>query len=124
MPALEAQMPSSTSACARTSTRRAVYGAPDAPVMPRKTRMRRLSRALGGAQELAELLQLLVAERREPRHHVVAELRRIRDVVREERRALAALSDRGEVGRPEVRAAGAEIRVAGGAAGAREDRGA
>src|ERR671936_775791 len=59
MPALDAQMPSSTSACASTSTRRAAYGAPEAPVMPRKTRMGRLFRALGGVQELAELPQLV-----------------------------------------------------------------
>src|SRR6478672_1504960 len=123
MPAVDAQIPNSTSACASTSTSRAEYGAPEAPVMPRKTRTsRRLLGALGFAQEDAELMQLHVSERRELRHHVVAGLRRVGDVRREKLRSLAALADRREVGRAEVRATGAEIRVAGGAAGAGEDR--
>src|SRR5207237_832997 len=120
MPAPEAQMPSSTSARTRTSTRRAAYGAPEAPVMPRKTRTARLLRALGGTEELAELAQLRLAERRELRHHVVAELRRVRDVGREELRALSGLADRAQVGRTEVRAPGAEVRVTRRAAGARK----
>src|SRR5947207_15717118 len=101
-------MPSSTSACASTSTSRAAYGAPEAPVMPRKTRMALLFRALGLAQEDAELMQLRLPERGELRHHVVPRLRRVGHVSREEVGALAALADCREVGRPEVRAAGAE----------------
>src|SRR6266540_673452 len=77
MPAPEAQIPSSTSAPARTSTRRAAYGAPEAPVMPRKTRTARLFRAFGGVEELAQLSQLVLPERGEFRHHVVAVLRRV-----------------------------------------------
>src|SRR5262245_37299485 len=108
MPAPEAQMPSSTSACASTSTSRAAYGAPEAPVMPRKTRIALLVRALGLAQEDSELVQLRLPERCELRHHVVAGLGRVRDVGREEIRPLPALADRREVRRTEVRAAGAE----------------
>src|SRR5213075_2402844 len=120
MPAPDAQMPNSTSACASTSTSRAAYGAPEAPVMPRKTRMARLLRAFGFAQEDAELMQLRLSERGELRHHVVAGLGRVGDVGREEVGPLPALADRRQVRRAEVRAAGAEIRVARGATRARE----
>src|SRR5438552_221975 len=79
MPALDAQMPSSTSAPANASTSRAAYGAPEAPVMPTKTRTAGLFWALGREEELGELGELLIREA-ELRHHVVAELRRIADV--------------------------------------------
>src|SRR4249919_2758348 len=123
MPALDAQMPSSTSAAVSARTRRAAYGAPEAPVMPRKTRTAGLFRAFGFAQEHAELLQLLLSERGELRHHVVAELRRVCNVFGEEVRPLTALCDRRQVGCAEVGAAGAEVGVAGSAAGARKDLG-
>src|SRR6476646_11151265 len=121
MPALDAQMPSSTSACASTSTSRAAYGAPEAPVMPRKMRKAPLLRALRRIQKLPELVELLIAESRELRHHVVAGLGWVLDVVGESRHAEAALADGREVRRPEVRATGPEVRVARSAAGARED---
>src|SRR6266540_5135968 len=107
MPAPDAQIPSSTPAPASTSTRRAAYGAPEAPVMPRKTRTVGLFRALGRVEEFAQLSQLVLSERAELRHHVVAELRRVGDVVGEALNALSVLSDRREVGRSEIRAAGA-----------------
>src|SRR3954451_8356312 len=77
----------------------------------------RLPAALGGVQERAELQQLRGRERTAGllavlRHHVVAELRRIGDVFREERDALAARTDRGEVGCAEVAVAVAEVGVA------------
>src|SRR5436309_5948803 len=88
--------------------------------MPRKTRTGGLFRALGGGEERRQLRELLVVEA-ELRHHVVAELRGVADVAREEvlRPALRAFGT--EVGRTLVRAAGAEVRVAGRAARARED---
>src|SRR2546423_14540513 len=122
MPAPDAQTRSATSAYGRTSTSRAAYGAPEAPVMPRKTRTGRLFRALRLAQEDTQLVQLRLPERRELRHHVVARLGRVGDVVREEVGPLPALADRREVGGAEVRAARAEIGVTGGAPGGRENR--
>src|SRR4051794_771928 len=123
MPALDAQIPSSTSAAVSARTRRAAYGAPEAPVMPRKTRTAGLFRAFGGAQEHAELMQLLLSERAELRHHVVAELRRVRNVLGEEVRSLTVLSDRRQVRCAEIGAAGAEVGVARSAPGARKDLG-
>src|SRR3954467_3801567 len=89
--------------------------------MPRKTRTARLFRAFGRVQERAELVELLVAERPELRHHVVAELRRVLDVGREALDAAPALADRREIRCAEVRAAGTEIGVAGSAARTGED---
>src|SRR3954471_5620828 len=89
--------------------------------MPRKTRTARLFRALGRVQERAELVELLVAERSELRHHVVAELRRVLDVGGESVDAAPTLADRGQVRCAEIRAARAEIRMAGSAARAGED---
>src|SRR5436190_22627737 len=83
MPAPDTQMPSSTSACANTSTSRAAYGAPEAPVMPRKTRKAPLLRPLRRVQKLPELMELRVAEGRELRHDGVAKLGRVFDVVGE-----------------------------------------
>src|SRR5712691_6839868 len=79
-----------------------------------------LFRALGREQKRRELGELLVREA-ELRHHVVAELRRVSDVghqvlLRATLRALGA-----QVGGTLVRAAGAEVRVAGGTAGARKE---
>src|SRR3954471_24834924 len=89
--------------------------------MPRKTRTARLFRAFGRVQERAELVELLVAERSELRHHVVAELRRVLDVGGETLDAAPALADRGQVGCTKMRAARAEIRMAASAARAGED---
>src|SRR3954447_19358981 len=89
--------------------------------MPRKTRTARLFRAFGRVQERAKLMELLVAERTELRHHVVAELRWVLDVVRESLDAAPALADRGEIRCAEVGTPGTEIGVAGSAPRARED---
>src|SRR3954465_6765503 len=66
-------------------------------------------------------MELLVAERPELRHHVVAELRRVLDVGREALDAAPALADRREIRCAEVGAASAEIGVAGSAARTGED---
>src|SRR5688572_9060502 len=79
-----------------------------------------LSGALGGEQELRQLVELLVGEA-ELRHHGVAELRRIPDVVREVLPRAALRAGVTEVGRAEIRAAGAEVGVAGRAARLRKD---
>src|SRR5438309_1287897 len=101
---------------------RAAYGAPDAPVMPRKTRTRRLLGALRHGQEDADVVDVLRAtEVPELRHDVVAELARVGDVAREELRPLSDLADRRQVRRAEVRGAGAEVGVARGAARLREE---
>src|SRR5690242_3537706 len=70
MPAREAQTPISQSAAASDSSSRAAYGAPEAPVMPRKTRIARFGSflALGCLEEGRELPQRLRAERLERRH--------------------------------------------------------
>src|SRR5207244_1813509 len=122
------------SAAASTSSNRAAYGAPDAPVMPRNTlngvpcrRRRRgaapprpLLRALRRDEELAELSKLVVAERGELRHHVVALLARIGDVRGVERRGPALRPLGAQVWRAEVRRADAEVGVTRGTAGGRE----
>src|SRR4029453_2895163 len=90
--------------------------------MPRKTRMARLLRTLGREQELRQLVELLVAEV-ELRHHGVAELRRISDVARQLLLRLATGPFVAQIRRALIRAAGAEVRVARGAARAREDLG-
>src|ERR687887_195242 len=104
-------MPSSTSARASVSTSRAAYGAPEAPVIPRKTRMRRLLRAFGGEEERGELVELLVREA-ELRHDRVTELRRVLDVVVQLLLRLAPRRFVAQVRRTLVRGAGAEIRMA------------
>src|SRR3954464_5552882 len=91
--------------------------------MPRKTRTAGLFRAFGFAQEHAELIQLLLSERAELRHHVVAELRRVCNVLGEEVRSLTVLSDRRQIWCAKIGTAGAEVGVARGATGAREDLG-
>src|SRR5204862_1006427 len=80
----------------------------------------RLLRALGGVEEDGDPVQRLRSERAELRHHVVPELRRIRDVGLEGRHALPLRTLGAEVGRAEIAAARTEIRVAGGAARRRE----
>src|SRR3954471_1195815 len=114
IPAFEAATPTSAPAPCSASRSRAAYGAPDAPVIPRNTltqattadprkRGRRLLLALGLGQEVADLGELRVGQAlTEHRHDRVAELARISDVLGEERRDLAALSDRSEIGRAVV----------------------
>src|SRR6185437_13260422 len=83
MAAPEMLTPTSHSAAARAVRRRRAYGAPDAPVMPRKTRTGRYSLrplgwermrpsvfdvALGGFEEDRELAQVVLSEPRERRH--------------------------------------------------------
>src|SRR6266496_404915 len=99
MPALDAQIPSSTSAPASASTSRAAYGAPEAPVIPRKIRTAGLFWALGGEEERRQLRELLVVET-ELRHHVVAELRRVADVLHEELFVAPLRTFGAEIGRP------------------------
>src|SRR4051812_50048446 len=113
-------MPSSTSACASTSTRRAAYGAPEAPVMPRKTRKACLLGALRRVQKLPELMELLVAEGRELRHHVVACFGRVRDVGGKALHAAAALAGRRQIWRTHGRAARTATSLTSGAAPAGE----
>src|SRR2546423_1802355 len=120
MPALDAQIPSSTSAPASASTSRAAYGAPEAPVMPRKTRTAGLFWTLGREEKRRQLGQLLIGEP-ELRHDVVAELRGVADVRHELLLRLPSRGFRAQIGRTLVRAAGAEIGMAGGATGAGED---
>src|SRR5205085_2557163 len=125
IPAREAQTPTSHPAPANASRSRAAYGAPDAPVMPRKTRTPALLGPLRDREEDADVVDVLLApEVAEDRHDVVPELARVGDVAREERRPLADLPDRGQVGRAEVRGARAEVRVAGRAARLGEELGA
>src|SRR5262249_54616478 len=127
-------MPSSTSAPLSASTSRAAYGAPEAPVMPRKTRTALLW-TLGGVEEGRDCRQLRDAEilavrvlgrdareGSELRHDVVPELRRIRDVRLEPLHALPLRPLRAQVRRAEERPTGAEVRVARRTAGLREHR--
>src|SRR5215208_250120 len=126
MPALDAQTPTSHPAAPSASRRRAAYGAPEAPVIPRKTCTSRLpgsALALGGLEEVGQLLQVLFAEPREHRHHVVAELARVRDVALEVRRVLPLLgADVRQVWCARVGGSLAGIRVAAGASGLEEER--
>src|SRR2546421_85655 len=73
--ATDAATPTSQSAAASDCTSRFAYGAPDAPVMPRKTRTAERQRtptallaALRSLEERGELLQVGVPERGERRH--------------------------------------------------------
>src|SRR6266581_4378992 len=61
------QRPTSQSDAASAWTRRAAYGAPEAPVMPRKTR-KALFWPFGGLEENRELAQVCLTEVREGRH--------------------------------------------------------
>src|SRR3954465_2723572 len=120
-PAREAQRPISQPAAASDSSNRAAYGAPEAPVIPRKTRTTALLRTLGRLEEDRELVQVLVAERREGRHRRPGiDAARALEVVDLELDALVLRSLLGEVWRAEVRGAGAEVAVARHAARLRE----
>src|SRR5579885_426941 len=145
------QTPISQSAAASAWSSRRAYGAPDAPVMPRKTRtaawnttprdadadrgncfaaspakqLRSLFAALGGLEEGGELLQVILAQAGEARHRAAAvhagRALEVRDL---EGDALVLRALRGEVRRAEVVAAGPVVGVAVEAAGDREEPGA
>src|SRR5438552_6173349 len=70
MPALDAHTPTSQSAATSARNKRTAYGAPEAPVIPRKMRTQRLPSfvALRGLEERGELAELLVAEAGETGH--------------------------------------------------------
>src|SRR6478672_5535192 len=123
IPAREAQRPISQPAPASASSSRAAYGAPEAPVMPRKTRMApTLLGTLGGLEEDGELVQVVVAEIGERRHRRArVDATRALEVVDLELDALVLRALGGEIGRAEVRAARAEIGVAVRAARHREE---
>src|SRR4051812_29681240 len=118
MPALDTEMPTSHSAAASASSSRAAYGAPEAPVIPRKTCIPRdcapsLLLTLGSFEEDGELAQAFLPERRELRHRRAGiHARRAFQMVHLERDSLVLRPFGGEVGRPEVRRASAEVRVA------------
>src|SRR4051794_15759905 len=105
-------MPTSQSASVKASRMRAAYGAPEAPVMPRKTRTRApwLFRALRRVQEDRDRMDLGGTDLQpELRHPVVAELARVGDV-RGQPVAPAALRPFvAQVGSAEVGRAGAEV---------------
>ena len=99
--------------------------------MPRKTRTSPASLllALRRGEERPDLPRALVGEAAArveavDRHHVVAELARVADVARELVRVAPGRADLGQLGRTEVRSAGAEVRVAVEAAGLGEELGA
>src|SRR5262245_61721791 len=123
MPADDAHTPISHPAAPSASSSRAAYGAPDAPVIPRKTCTSRLpAGALRRREELGELLEVLVAEALEHGHHLVPELARVRDVALEVGGILALLrADLGQVGRAEVRGTLAGVGVTARAAGLEEE---
>src|SRR5439155_171086 len=129
-PALEAQTPTSQSAASSASSSRAAYGAPDAPVIPRKTCIPRdcddfLLLALRGLEEGRQLPEPPVPERGEFRHRRARhDARRALQVVDLERDAEVSGADRRQVRRAEVRRAGAEVGVARRAAGLGEEPGA
>src|SRR6266699_2170109 len=100
------QMPTSQSDAASAWTRRAAYGAPEAPVMPRKMR-KALFWPFGGLEENRELAQVCLAE--------------VRDL---EGDTLVLRPLRTQVRRAELGAAGAVVGVAVEAAGGSEQLGA
>src|SRR5581483_5186221 len=72
-PAADAESPTSQPSATRASRSLAAYGAPDAPVIPRKTCTvavppSGLPLALGGLEEDRELVEVGLAERLELRH--------------------------------------------------------
>src|SRR5438094_9399509 len=110
--------PASPSAC----TRRAAYGAPDAPVMPRKILTALLLLALGRLEEDREQLQVRVTEVGKRRHRRArVHAARALEVVDLELLALALRPLGREVARPEGRRAAADVRVAGLAARGRQE---
>src|SRR6266536_2284572 len=109
------QSPSSQSAAASAWTSRAAYGAPEAPVMPRKIRTKRtLLRAFGGLEEGGELAQVGFAKRREHRHRrALVDAARALEVRDLEGDPLVLRALGAQVGGAELRAADAEVRVTG-----------
>src|SRR4051794_3074946 len=115
------------------SRRRAAYGAPEAPVIPRKTFISPAPGALAPAaalgalrvfEEGGELVVLIVCEVREGRHgRTGVHAARALEVAYLELLPPALCALGGEVGRTEVRATCAEIGVAAHAACEREDLG-
>src|SRR2546430_13729766 len=118
------QRPTSQSDAASAWTRRAAYGAPEAPVMPRKTR-KALFWPFGGLEENRELAQVCLTEVREGRHRRAlvhtAWAFEVRDL---EGDALVLRPFRTQVRRAELGAAGAVVGVAVEAAGGSEQLGA
>src|SRR3954469_3191330 len=115
----ETETPTSASAAASACSRRRAYGAPEAPVMPRNTRIcakttrALLGGALGRLEECRELREAVVAEVRERRHRRAGVLaRRALEVLDLEVDPLVLRAFRSEIGRAEVRAAVAEVGVA------------
>src|SRR5256886_2784853 len=120
------QRPTSQSDAASAWTRRAAYGAPEAPVMPRKMRKAPpLFWPFGGLEENRELAQVCLAEVREGRHRRAlvhtAWAFEVRDL---EGDALVLRPFRTQVRRAELGAAGAVVGVAVEAAGGSEQLGA
>src|SRR6266699_3822978 len=118
------QRPTSQSDAASAWTRRAAYGAPEAPVMPRKTR-KALFWPFGGLEENRELAQVCLTEVREGRHRRAlvhtAWAFEVRDL---EGDTLVLRPFRTQVRRAELGAAGAVVGVAVEAAGGSEQLGA
>src|SRR5918997_3546930 len=112
-PAADAVRPISQPASPRARSSLAAYGAPDAPVTPRKTCIcAALLFALGGVEEGGELGQLLLVHAAAellavPGHDRVPELGRVRHVALEILDAPTGRADLGEIGRAEVRRADA-----------------
>src|SRR5919198_409829 len=126
--ALDAETPISQPAPASASSSRAAYGAPDAPVMPRKTcTVARpttpwLLLSLRSLEEDRELAQVGVAERVELRHRRAGvDARRTLEVADLEVDAEILRADVRQVGRAELLSAVTVVGVTGRAAGAREE---
>src|SRR4029079_18120854 len=103
-----------TAASARRS--RSAYGAPEAPVTPRKTRTPEgyvllVSRSFGSRQERAERREVVGSEVRVRTHDLVPERRRVRQVL-DEVGGVVRLTDRGEIRRAEDPVSLSEVRVA------------
>src|ERR671934_2392893 len=111
MPALDAVTPISQPAPASASSSRAAYGAPDAPVIPRKT-CTRLLLPLRRLEEDGELAEVRLAERCELRHRRARiDARRALEVVDLELDAQMLRTDVRQVGCAEVRRPVAVVRV-------------
>src|SRR5712691_460123 len=114
IPAPDAHTPTSQSAATSARNRRTAYGAPEAPVIPRKTRTQRLPSfvALRGLEEGRELSELLVAEPGETRHRRARGLaRRAFEVADLEVDSEVLRADVGQIRSAELRAAGVLVRV-------------
>src|SRR5262245_35960763 len=118
------QSPTSQSAAASARTRRAAYGAPEAPVMPRKTR-KPLFCPLGGLEENRELAEVCFTEVGERRHRrALVDAAWALEMLDLESDALVFRPLGGQVRRPEQRAADAVVGVAVQTARGREELGA